>query len=63
MLFPILTLLYPPILFSPPPPRCPPVRCQPKTSVVVLAAVEVELEGRHTTGWLEKKVELVSVPL
>ena len=39
------------------------VRHQPKTSVAVLTAVEVELEGCCTTGWLEKKVELVSVPL
>ena len=39
------------------------VRRRPKTSVAVSAAVEVEFEGRRTTGWLEKKVELVSVPL
>ena len=39
------------------------VRRRPKTLVAVLAAVEVELEGRRTTGWLEKKVELISVPL
>ena len=39
------------------------VRCRPKTSVAVLAAVEVEFEGRCTTGWLEKKVEPISVPL
>ena len=39
------------------------MRRWPKTLVAVLATVEVELKGRCTTDWLEKKVELVSVPL
>ena len=39
------------------------VRCRSKTSVAVSAAVEVKFEGRRTTGWLEKKVEPISVPL